>query len=76
MKDGLMVTLNVRDMQVDLRVPGDVPVGELIALLGEALVMPMDRNNRLQAEPLGCILDNEKTLQEEGVMHGSILTLI
>lgn len=76
MEGELMVTLQVDGSRLDLRIPAFVPVGELIEIFGEALRIPVNENNRLQAEPLGRILDNEKTLQEEEVMHGSILTLI
>lgn len=72
----VMVTFQAGNRKVDLRLPGSVAVGELIAMLGEALGFRASREYRLQAEPLGRILDSGKTLLEEEVTQGSLLTLI
>lgn len=76
--DEVMVTFQCQpDVNVDLRVPVFVTVEELLHLLSEALELTISaNNNRLQAEPLGRILDNQQTLEHEGVMHGTLLTLI
>lgn len=75
--DYVMVTLLLgHDRELDLKVPGFVSVKQLLEMLAEALFLTLGDDARLQAEPLGRILDNEKTLQEEGVAHGALLTLI
>ncbi|MBT2293169.1 EsaB/YukD family protein [Paenibacillus albidus] len=72
----VMVTLLASGQQVDLKLPGLVPVSELLEMLKDTLELPGQREQRLQAEPLGRILDNARSLEEEGVSHGALLTLI
>lgn len=74
--DYIMVTLQSGNSSIDLKVPTFVKIEELLTMLGEALNMNIGNQNRLQAEPLGRILDNDRTLQEENVTQGSLLTLI
>lgn len=75
--DEVMITFQRQpDVNVDLRVPVFVTVEELLHLISEALGLAISSDNRLQAEPLGRILDNHQTLEQEGVMHGALLTLI
>lgn len=74
--DYIMVTLKVGKQNIDLRVPVFVKIEELLVMLSEALQITISKDNRLQAEPLGRILDNSKTLEQEDVMLGSYLTLI
>ncbi|MCR2803402.1 EsaB/YukD family protein [Paenibacillus soyae] len=61
---------------VDLKVPLFVTTEELIRLLHEALGSPAGRGVMLQAEPLGRILNYDRTLEEEGVTQGALLTLV
>ncbi|HEX9058742.1 MAG TPA: EsaB/YukD family protein [Clostridia bacterium] len=74
--DYIMVTFQVGKQNIDLRVPVFVKIEELLGMLSEALQITISKDNRLQAEPLGRILDNNKTLEQEEVMLGSYLTLI
>ncbi|NLD47422.1 MAG: hypothetical protein GX660_09515 [Clostridiaceae bacterium] len=74
--DYIMVTFQSGKNSIDLKVPVFVKIEELLVMLSEALNMDMGKGNRLQAEPLGRILDNDRTLQEENVTQGSLLTLI
>lgn len=60
----------------ELKVPIFVTPEELLAMLSEALDLQVGPDNRLQAEPLGRILDHSRTLEEEGVVNGSLLTLV
>nr|WP_237690859.1 EsaB/YukD family protein [Paenibacillus caui] len=60
----------------ELKIPAFVTSRELLAMLAEALDFSAAPNQRLQAEPLGRILDPVRTLQEEGVADGALLTLI
>jgi len=60
----------------ELKIPGFVTSQELLAMLSEALHLPVGPEHRLQAEPLGRILDPALTLEEEGVVDGALLTLV
>lgn len=75
--DYVMVTFQAGDrLNTDLRVPTFVTVGELLHILSEGLNMTINQDRRIQAEPIGRILDNSLTLSEEGVLQGALLTLI
>lgn len=75
--DYIMVTLQTDDgRQTDLKVPAFVPVSELLGMLAETLHLERGPETRLQAEPLGRILQDGKTLKEQGVCHGALLTVI
>lgn len=74
--DYLMITFYTGNKEIDLKVPAFVKIEELLEMLAVALHIPIGQENRLQAEPLGRILDNSKTLEEETVTQGSLLTLI
>lgn len=71
-----MITFQANNEKMDLKVPTFVIIEELLKMLAEALSINIVLGSRLQAEPLGRILDNSKTLEQEGVAQGSILTLI
>jgi uncharacterized ubiquitin-like protein YukD len=77
MDDYIMITFQAENIDsVDLKVPVFVKTGELISMLSKALRLTFKEGSRLQAEPLGRILDNNLTLLQEGVEHGALLTLI
>ncbi len=77
MKDYIIITFSTgKEDEVDLKVPVFVKVHELITMLSEGLGIPAGPESRLQAEPLGRLLDNKLTLEQEGVAHGALLTLI
>ena len=70
--DYILVNFCFENMDEDLKIPAFVPVGELLAIFGELYGA---KGNALHAEPRGIILDKNKTLEEQGVEHGAILTL-
>ncbi|UQZ35413.1 hypothetical protein C2I18_18935 [Paenibacillus sp. PK3_47] len=73
----IMVTLQTEGgRQADLKIPAFVPVSDLLDMLAEALHLDKGPETRLQAEPLGRILQSAKTLEEQGVCHGALLTVI
>lgn len=74
--DYIMITFIAKSRNVDLKVPAFVKIEELLEMLAEGLNIHINRESKLQAEPLGRILDNGKTLEQENVSQGSILTLI
>jgi len=68
----ILVIFCFEDRAEDLKIPTFVPVSDLISLLGELFGT---KGKALHAEPRGIILDKNKTLAEQGVEHGAILTL-
>jgi len=74
--DYIFITLNLDSEQIDLKVPGFITVTELLHLLSEALGISLKKDSRVQAEPLGRILDNDKIIAQQGVTQGSLLTII
>ena len=77
--DYVYITLVADTNKADLKVLAFVTISELLDMLSEAsaqLGFVIGKDSRIQAEPLGRILDNEKTLEEEGVTQGSILTVV
>jgi len=70
--DYILVMLCFDDRAEDLKIPTFVPAGDLITLFSELF---STRGNVLHAEPRGIVLDKNKTLAEQGVEHGAILTL-
>ncbi|MFD3262193.1 EsaB/YukD family protein [Paenibacillus lentus] len=75
--DYVMVTFQASESFVrELKVPIFVTSEELMTMLSEALGLSITPEHRLQAEPLGRILDPARTLEEEGVAFGALLTLI
>lgn len=75
--DYILVTFQAgQQLTKELKVPVFVTPEELLAMLSEALDLQVGPGNRLQAEPLGRILDHSRTLEEEGVVNGTLLTLV
>lgn len=72
----VMVTLKAGTVEADLKLPAEIPVSELLEMLEEPLELKQPLRSRLQAEPLGRILESARSLEEEGVSHGALLTLI
>lgn len=75
--DYIVVTFQAGpQLRKELKIPVFVTSKELLAMLSEALGLPIGPEHRLQAEPLGRILDYSRTLEEEGVVDGALLTLV
>lgn len=75
--DYIMVTFQAGSKEsIDLKIPVFVTVEELLNMLSEALHLDVKSNFKLQAEPLGRILNNSRTLEQEGVNQGAMLTLV
>ena len=74
--DYILLTFCIENKEIDLKVPTFVKVAELLSMLAAALNVSISPANQLQAEPLGRILENDKTLEQEMVTQGSLLTLI
>lgn len=72
----ILVTLKIRDAEVDLKLSGERKIALLLKELGEALRIDIPSTARIQAEPAGRILNSEKCLLEQEVYNGSVLTII
>ena len=72
----VFVTLKIRESEIDLKVSGSTPLGTLLQEIGTALNINFSPNARVQAEPLGRILSNDKSLLAQEVYQGSVLTII
>ena len=70
--DYILVSLKYGDKTDDLRVPSFSTVAGLISILNDIYGFS---GNELHAEPRGIILDRNKSLAEQGVLHGALLTL-
>ncbi|TCK90648.1 hypothetical protein EDC19_2417 [Natranaerovirga hydrolytica] len=74
--DYIMITFQMNNLTEDIKVPTFVKIEELLELISKALDINCNTNSRVQVEPMGRILENNKTLLEEMVTQGSKLTLV
>ncbi|WP_026478108.1 EsaB/YukD family protein [Alkaliphilus transvaalensis] len=75
--DYIIVTFKQNNStSIDLKIPTFVPIRELLTMLADTLNVEAIKEKKLQAEPLGHILDNNLTLEEEGVSNGALLTVV
>ena len=72
MMDYILVSLNYGDKTEDLRVPTFTLVEELLSIFNDIYGLS---GKELHAEPRGIILDKNKSLAAQGVLHGALLTL-
>lgn len=73
----LYVTIRYKDIvDQDLKVPGNLVIEELIEIIKLALNLSQVNIQNIQAEPLGKLLNKKKTLIDEEILHGALLTLI
>jgi hypothetical protein len=70
--DYILSNLCYEDREEEIKIPTFLPVGELISLFEDVFGAI---GKVLHAEPQGIILDKSKTLAEQGVEHGAVLTL-
>ena len=70
--DYILVSLNYGDKTEDLRIPSFASVAELISMFNDIYGLS---GKELHAQPRGIILDKNKTLAEQSVLHGALLTL-
>jgi uncharacterized ubiquitin-like protein YukD len=68
----ILATYCFGGIEDDLRIPSFVPVCDLIEALNE--IYSTD-GKMLHAQPKGIILDKGKTLAEQGVGNGALLTM-
>ena len=61
---------------MDLKIPDYVTGNEFLDMLSEITGKRLPAQTRIQAEPVGRILDNAQTFASEGVETGALLTFI
>ena len=69
----ILATVRCGDINDDLKIPSDIPVGELTDMINELYGTDC---KTLHANPKGMICDKSRTLSQQEIGHGAILTLI
>lgn len=73
----ILITIKMPEKaEMDLKIPAFITGTELLKMLTEITCSDISQDNKIQAEPLGRILDNSQTLQAEGVGQGALLTIL
>jgi hypothetical protein len=75
--DYILITLKASNQaDMDLKIPAHITGEEFLKMLAEITGSAVSAESKIQAEPLGRILDNSQTFHAEGVGHGALLTLL
>lgn len=72
----IFVTVRIRDIENDLKIPCDIKPSELLNCISTAFKISLPQTARVQAEPAGRMLNNGFALSEQGVENGALLTVI
>jgi len=77
MMDYILITLKTPNLvDLDLKIPSYITGSEFLNILTKITGACISPDSKIQAEPLGRILDNGQTLYAEGVGHGALLTIL
>jgi len=75
--DYIFITVKAAgESAVDLKVPDYITGEEFLTVLSEITGKKLPAHTKIQAEPIGGILDNAQTLASGGVETGALLTLL
>jgi len=75
--DAIYITVKIAGQDaMDLKIPDYITGEEFLVILSEIIGKILPVNTKIQAEPIGRILDNTQTLASEGVEIGALLTLL
>jgi len=75
--DSIFITVKTAGRSaLDLKIQSYITGEEFLAVLSEIMGKTLPANTKIQAEPIGGILDNTQTLASEGVQTGALLTLL
>ena len=73
----ILITLKMPNQaELDLKIPSHITGAEFLAMLTELSGASIPADSKIQAEPMGRILDNSQTFIEEGLGHGALLTIL
>ncbi|MCL2152220.1 MAG: hypothetical protein FWH57_04570 [Oscillospiraceae bacterium] len=75
--DTIFITVKIPGQDaMDLKVPNYFTGEEFLSILSEVTGADFSEKTKIQAEPIGRILDNAQTFESDGVDTGALLTLI
>ena len=75
--DAIFVTVKTsKQNSMDLKLPNYITGEEFLLILSEIIGKKLPANTKIQAEPIGRILDNTQTFASDGVETGALLTLL
>jgi hypothetical protein len=75
--DDILITLKTPQLaDIDLKIPAFITGDEFLRMLAEITGTAFAAESKIQAEPLGRILDNSQTFYAEGVGQGALLTIL
>ena len=75
--DAIFITVKVSGQDtMDLKIPNYITGEEFLAILSEIIGTNLSQSTKIQAEPIGRILDNTQTFESDGVDTGALLTLL
>jgi hypothetical protein len=73
----ILITLKTPSLaDMDLKIPAFITGEEFLQMLQKITGVAISVQSKIQAEPLGRILDNSQTFFAEGVGHGALLTVL
>jgi len=75
--DAIFITVKIPGQDtMDLKIPNYITGEEFLAILSEIIGTNLSQKTKIQAEPIGRILDNTQTFESDGVDTGALLTLL
>ena len=75
--EAIFITVKIAGQDpMDLKIPNFITGEEFLAILSKAIYVELPTHTKIQAEPIGRILDNSQTLESDGVETGALLTLL
>ncbi len=75
--ENILVSVKVgKRIEADLKIPSHVTPRELISMLSEALEVNLPQESMIQAEPMGIVLEKNRSLEEQGVDTGALLSIV
>lgn len=75
--DTIFITVKIQGMDaIDLKVPNYITGEEFLNILSQITGTTLPAATKIQAEPIGRILENTQTFDSDGVDTGALLTLL
>ena len=75
--DSIFITVKIpKQDSMELKIPNYITGEEFLDILTEITGAKLPGNTKIQAEPIGRILDNAQTFDSDGVETGALLTLL
>jgi len=75
--DAIFITVKIPGQnEMDLKIPDYITGEDFLAMLSETFGVKLPAHTKIQAEPIGRILENTQALVSEGVETGALLTIL